>query len=54
MADEAHFHGDEDFIQTIQTIEGFHAKAMWSFLEYPQYQAGDTSILFAENIADSS
>ena len=53
LADEAYFHGDKDFIQTIQTIEGFHAKAMWAFLEQPRYWQGAARFLHADNVSAS-
>ena len=53
LANEAHFHGDESFIQTIQTIDGFHAKAMWAFLEQPLYWQGAARFLHADNVSAS-
>ena len=50
LADEANFHGDENFIQT---IEGFHAKAMWAFLEQPLYWQGAARFLHADNVSAS-
>lgn len=51
LADEANFHGDEDFIQTIKTIEGFHAKAMWAFLAQSSYWQGAARFLHADNVS---
>lgn len=48
-----HPHFNAAFPEAINQYDSDHGKAMWTFLEYPQYWAGATSILFAENIADS-
>lgn len=37
LIDEASFHNDETFVEAIAAIEGFHAKAMWAFLEKLSY-----------------
>ena len=49
-----HPHFNTEFPEIINQHDSDHGKAMWTFMEYPQYWAGATSILFAENIADSS
>ena len=51
LADEALFHNDEAFIDTIAAIEGFHAKAMWAFLNQPNYWRGAVLFLHADNVS---
>lgn len=53
LCDEAGFHKDEAFIDSIATIEGFHAKVMWSFLEKKDYWRGATMFLHADNVSAS-
>jgi len=53
LVDEAHFHGDEAFVHTIAAIEGFHAKAMWAFLNSPSYWRGAALFLHADNLSAS-
>jgi hypothetical protein len=48
------FHQNADFPQAINQLDSFHGKVMWAFLEYPNYWAGATSNLYAENIPDAS
>lgn len=47
------FHKNLDFPEAINQFDSFHGKVMWTFLEYPNYWAGATSVLHAENIADA-
>lgn len=55
LIDEAtDFHNNPDFPEAINLQDSFHGKAMWAFLEYPNYWAGATSNLYAENIPDAS
>lgn len=49
-----HPHFNHYFPEAINQHESDHGKAMWAFLEYPHYWAGASSLLFAENIAESS
>lgn len=53
LIDEAAFHGKVDFPETLASIEGFHAKVMFAFLEYPEIWAGATHFLYSDNISDS-
>lgn len=46
-------HNDVAFPQAINQFDGEHAKAMWTYLEHPRYWLAATSILHAQNIADS-
>ena len=55
LIDEAtDFHKNADFPKAINQQNSFHGKVMWAFLEYPNYWAGATSNLYAENIPDAS
>lgn len=47
------FHQDADFPEAINQFDSFHDKIMWTFLEHPNYWAGATSMLHAENIPDA-
>jgi hypothetical protein len=53
LIDEANFHNDETFVDTIAAIEGFHAKAMWAFLEKHSYWHGASMFLHADNVSAS-
>jgi len=53
LNDEAGFHQDNDFVQAIAAIEGFHAKVMWAFLEKPTYWRGASMFLHADNVSAS-
>jgi len=53
LIDEANYHKDDDFIETISAIEGFHAKVMWAFLEKQDYWRGATMFLHADNVSSS-
>lgn len=53
LIDEAGFHEDEDFVESIAAIDGFHAKVMWAFLEKPTYWRGATMFLHADNVSAS-
>lgn len=55
LIDEAmdHPHHDKAFPDAIDKFDSYHGKVMWTFLEHPNYWAGATSILHAENIAES-
>ncbi len=53
LVDEAGFHDDDAFIEEIAAIEGFHAKAMWAFLNKLKYWRGATMFLHADNVSPS-
>ena len=53
LVDEAGFHNDYDFIEAIAAIEGFHAKALWAFLNKPNYWRGAGMFLHADNVSPS-
>jgi hypothetical protein len=53
LIDEASFHNDEAFVEAIAAIEGFHAKAMWAFLNKPSYWRGAAMFLHADNVSPS-
>lgn len=53
LIDESVFHKDEDFTKAIAAIDGFHAKAMWAFLEKQNYWRGAAVFLHADNISAS-
>jgi hypothetical protein len=53
LVDEAGFHQDESFVAEIAAIEGFHAKAMWAFLNKPKYWRGAAMFLHADNVSPS-
>lgn len=53
LTDEAHFHDDADFPMALAKIEGFHAKALWTYLEKNHYWQGGTFFLHSDNIAET-
>ena len=53
LTDEANFHQDEGFIESLSEIDGFHAKVMWAFLEKKNYWKGATMFLHADNVSSS-
>jgi len=53
LVDEAPFHDDDAFVSAISAIEGFHAKAMWAFLNRPVYWRGAALFLHADNVSAS-
>ena len=53
LIDEASFHSDEAFVEAIAAIDGFHAKAMWAYLEKPSYWRGASMFLHADNVSPS-
>ena len=53
LVDEARFHKDDAFIEEIAVIEGFHAKAIWAFLNKPGYWRGAAMFLHADNVSAS-
>jgi len=53
LIDEASFHNDEAFVEAIAAIDGFHAKAMWAFLEKPSYWRAASMFLHADNVSAS-
>ena len=52
LIDEASYHED-CFAQEISAIDGFHAKAMWAFLEKHDYWRGATMFFHADNVSAS-
>lgn len=53
LNDEADFHNDQGFITEMAEIEGFHAKAIWAFLNKPSYWRGAAMFLHADNVSPS-
>jgi hypothetical protein len=53
LVDEANFHQDNDFVEAVANIDGFHAKAIWAFLEKPNYWRGAALFLHADNVRAS-
>ncbi|MBL4864859.1 MAG: hypothetical protein JKY67_00605 [Pseudomonadales bacterium] len=53
LVDEAYFHNDTAFIDEIAVIEGFHAKAIWAYLNKPGYWRGAAMFLHADNVSAS-
>jgi hypothetical protein len=53
LVDEADFHGDDTFVNDLAAIEGFHAKALWAFLDKLAYWRGATMFLHADNVSPS-
>lgn len=53
LVDEAQFYGDDAFIEAIAAIDGFHAKAMWVFLNKLNYWRGASMFLHADNVSPS-
>lgn len=53
LIDEANFHRNSGFIESISVIDGFHAKAMWAFLEGNGYWRAATMFLHADNVCAS-
>lgn len=53
LIDEAAFHGDDSFVESISAIDGLHAKAMWAFLEKHPFWRGATLFLHADNVSSS-
>jgi hypothetical protein len=51
LIDEAGYHQDDSFTASIAAIEGFHAKAIWAFLEKPVYWRGASMFLHADNVS---
>lgn len=53
LIDEARFHGDDEFIETVAAVSGFHAKAFYAFLNKPSYWQGAARFLHADNVSAS-
>lgn len=53
LVDEASSHEDDDFIKEIAVIEGFHAKAIWAFLNKSGYWRAAAMFLHADNVSAS-
>ena len=54
LCDEAAFHTDKAFAASIAELDGFHAQAMWSFLEHNRYWQGASLFLHADNVAEGN
>ena len=53
LIDEAAFHKDDAFVESISRINGHHAKVMWAFLEKRHLWQGATMFLHADNVSGS-
>jgi hypothetical protein len=53
LIDESVFHEDEVFVASIAAIDGFHAKAMWAFIDRPHLWHGASMFLHADNVSAS-
>lgn len=53
LTDEADFHRDKVFPEAISSIDGYHGKVMWAFLDHVGYWLGATLFLHSDNIAES-
>ena len=51
LVNEALFEENDAFQEGMFTIDGLHAKAMWAFLEEPDYWRAASLLLHAENIS---
>jgi hypothetical protein len=54
LTEEAMEHENSNFTDTIKAIEGLHNKAMWAFLDSPDYWQAATSFFQVNGIASSS
>lgn len=54
LLDEADFHENGTFPEEISAIDGFHAKAMWSFLDKSDYWRGASAFLHADTVSRRS
>jgi hypothetical protein len=53
LVDESDYFNDEAFVVDIADIEGFHAKALWAFIEKPKYWHCAAMFLHADNVSAS-
>ena len=53
LTDEANFHKDPDFVESISAIDGLHAKALWAFIEKNGYWRTASMFLHADNVCAS-
>ena len=53
LTDEAAFYKDNDFPKTLASIDGFHGKALWTFLDHNNYWQGGSFLLRSDTIAES-
>ncbi len=53
LIDEAAFHKDDAFVESISTIDGLHAKVMWTFIEQRHLWQGASLFLHADNVSSS-
>jgi len=54
LLNEAGFYQDESFAESISTIDGHHAKAMWAHLHKAEYWKGASALLHADTVAGRS
>jgi hypothetical protein len=50
LVDESAYFNDEAFVAEIAAIEGFHAKALWAFIEKANYWHCAAMFLHADNV----
>jgi hypothetical protein len=53
LVDESAYFNDDAFVVDIAAIEGFHAKALWAFIEKPSYWHCAAMFLHADNVSAS-
>ena len=53
LTDEAGFYKDTDFPIALAAVEGFHGKALWTFLDHNNYWQGGSFLLRSDTIAES-
>ena len=53
LVDESAYFNDDAFVVDIAAIEGFHAKALWAFIEKPNYWHCAAMFLHADNVSAS-
>lgn len=51
LLNEAIFHKDETFPEAISAVDGYHGKAMWAFLEKPEFWRGASALLHAGTVS---
>jgi len=52
LRNEAAFYKDATFPEEISSIDGLHAKVMWTFLHKPEYWKGASALLHADTVAE--
>ena len=53
LVDESAYFNDGVFVADIAAIEGFHAKALWAFIDKPNYWHCAAMFLHADNVSAS-